>query len=104
MKDKAVDEVTIDELCKPSIFDDDEIKMKKQVLGEIRDYISDCLDKDAPKFDAIRAEAEKRKAEGFGVEVDAPEGFGEKPADAEEFKPVLLKPKKRSLQEASEAW
>ena len=104
LKDKAIADVTVEELCKPSIFDDDEIKMKKAVLGEIRDYINDCLDQEAHKFDAIRAEAEKRKAEGFGVETDAPKGFGEKPADADEFKPVVLKSKKRSLEEATQSW
>ena len=55
----------------------------------------------------MKAEAEKRKAEGtFGKEEDAPQGFGEKPADAENFQPIAVKPKskKRPLVEAKDSW
>ena len=55
----------------------------------------------------MKAEAEKRKAEGtFGKEMDAPKGFNEKPEDAENFQPVAIKPKskKRTLDEAKSDW
>ena len=79
----------------------------KSVLADIHEFIKECNSADAAKFEQMKAEAEKRKADGtFGKEMDAPKGFGEKPQDAENFQPITIKPKtkKRSLNEAKEGW
>ena len=101
------DAVEVDQLCAPSIFDDEPILGLKQVLTEIAEFIKECESADAAKFEQLKAEAEKRKADGtFGKEMDAPTGFGEKPQDAENFQPVTIKvkSKKRTLDEAKDSW
>lgn len=44
----------------------------------------------------MKAEAEKNKTESG--EIDVPESFGFAPENAAEFKPVMIKSKKRDLE------
>lgn len=64
----------------------------------MQDFIKECKDMDTiqPELDKMKAEAEKNKTESG--EVDVPATFGTAPEDAAEFKPVVLKSKKRDLQ------
>lgn len=50
----------------------------------------------------MKAEAQKQKemAES-GIDTEVPEGFGMPQKDAETFKPVVLKSKKRKLEDIS---
>jgi len=48
----------------------------------------------------MKQEAEKQKAE-HGVDVDVPASFGQKPEDAETFKPIAFKSRKRTLEECN---
>ena len=60
-------------------------------------FISECKDMETiqPELDKMKAEAEKNKTESG--EVDVPVSFGFAPENAAEFKPVMIKSKKRDL-------
>lgn len=49
-----------------------------------------------PELDKMKAEAKKHHDEN-GVDTDVPEGFGKAQPDAETFKPVQIKSRKRKL-------
>ena len=53
-----------------------------------------------PQLDQMKKDAEKAKAES-GVDTTVPEGFGLPQADADTFKPIKIKSKKRNLAEAT---
>lgn len=92
-----MDNVEVTKLIEPSIFDDESIKDLKATLTEMQEFINECKDMEAiqPELDKMKAEAEKNKTE-YG-EFDAPKTFGKVPENAAEFKPVVLKSKKRDL-------
>ena len=52
-----------------------------------------------PQLDQMKAEAQKQKDES-GVDTSVPVGFGLPQADADTFKPIKIKSKKRNLEEA----
>ena len=60
--------------------------------------MNDCVDQEKmqPELDKIKADAKKQKEEN-GVDTDVPEGFGKAQPDAETFRPVQIKSKKRKL-------
>ena len=92
-----MDNVEVAKLIEPSIFDDEGIKDLKATLTEMQEFINECKDMEAiqPELDKMKAEAEKNKTE-YG-EFDAPVSFGQKPENAAEFKPMVIKSKKRDL-------
>ena len=61
-------------------------------------FISECKDMEIiqPELDKMKAEAEKNKTESG--EVDVPQSFGFAPENAAEFKPVMIKSKKRDIE------
>ena len=73
------------------------IKDLKATVADMQEFINECKDMETiqPELDKLKAEAEKNKAE-YG-EFDAPKEFGQIPTNAAEFKPVVLKSKKRDL-------
>ena len=50
-----------------------------------------------PQLDQMKAEAKEQD----GVDTSVPEGFGQPQADAETFKPIAIKSRKRNFQQAS---
>ena len=85
-------EVSVDKLVEPSIFDDQKITSLKQSLSEITNYIKDSL-VDMTEFEKIKKAQSKTTQE-----IIMPKSFGEVPKDADTFKPVKLKSKKRPLE------
>lgn len=96
------EEPTMTKLMEPSIFDDDTTRDLKALLVEVQDYINECADlvKIQPKLDEMKAEAEKQKAEN-GVDTEVPAGFGLPQADADTFKPIAIKSRKRKIEETT---
>lgn len=47
-----------------------------------------------PQLDQMKAEAKEQD----GVDTSVPEGFGQPQADAETFKPIAIKSRKRNFQ------
>lgn len=90
-----MDNVDVSKLIEPSIFDDQSIQDLKATLVEMQEFINECKDMEQiqPELDKMKAEAEKNKTESGEVEV--PVSFGQKPENAAEFKPVMIKSKKR---------
>lgn len=64
----------------------------------MQEFINECKDMETiqPQLDKIREEAEKQKTETG--DIDVPQSFGKAPENASEFKPVMIKSKKRDLQ------
>ena len=67
-----MDNVTVQKLIEPSIFDDESIQDLKATLTEMQEFINECKDMETiqPELDKLKAEAEKNKTE-YG-EYDAP--------------------------------
>jgi hypothetical protein len=64
----------------------------------MQEFINECKDMETiqPQLDKMKADAEKQKTESG--EVDVPVTFGQAPENASEFKPMMIKSKKRDLQ------
>lgn len=91
--------ISITELVKPSIFDTETIQELKQNMMDVQEDILECkqLDQIQPQLDQMRKEAEANAANG--VDTNVPDGFGLPQKDAETFKKVEIKNRKRKIDE-----
>ena len=86
----------MEELVKPSIFDNDEIKQTKVFIVEIQEYIDEIAYLEANK-EALKKEqeAKERAKQAAGV-TEVPAGFGKPQANADQFKEVTFTLKKKT--------
>lgn len=70
-------DIKVEELIKPSIFDDERISGLKQTLGDVEADILECkqLDVIQPELDKMKNEAKEQAEKGNDSNV--PEGFGQ---------------------------
>jgi len=92
----------VEKLIEPSIFDSESAKVLKEQLKEVQFKLKEDLESGASKegaelFDKMRKE-QKEKEEREKVELEA---FMQKPKNEADFKPVVIKSKKRERPETN---
>ena len=94
-------ELKLEELAKPSIFDNEEIKQTKVFVVEIQEYIDEIAYLEANK-EALQKEQEAKERAKKESGTDVPAGFGKPQANAEQFKDVGFTLKKKTPAPAPE--
>ena len=91
---EVTDDMKMEELVKPSIFDTDEIKETKVFIVEIQEYIDEIAFLEANK-EALKKEQEAKEL-AKKADPNNPDGFGKPQANADQFRTTGFTLKKKS--------
>ena len=90
---EVTDDMKMEELVKPSIFDTDEIKETKVFIVEIQEYIDEIAFLEANK-EALKKEQEAKEL-AKKADPNNPDGFGKPQANADQFRTTGFTLKKK---------